>query len=123
MDRIEREKRVVKRMIGLYCRAHHGGTETLCPACSALCDFAGRRLDGCRFGGEKPPCELCRVHCYAPAYRERIREVMRYAGPRMLFYAPYDALWHLLRGLKWRLEQRFGGGLRTGKKRPGTTQR
>ena len=103
MDRIEREKRVVSRMIGLYCRAHHDtdGT-TLCPSCSDLRAYALRRLERCRFGAEKPPCECCPIHCYAPAFRERIRAVMRYAGPRMLIHAPLDALWHLLRRLRQR---------------------
>lgn len=136
MNRIEREKRVVSRMIGLYCRAHHdasardaasfcdgvsardaasapddvsapddggdrdAGGEGLCPACAALRAYALRRLDACRFGAAKPPCERCPIHCYAPACREQIRAVMRYAGPRMLLYAPLDALWHLLRRLK-----------------------
>lgn len=102
MDRIEREKRVVGRMIGLYCRAHHGSGGALCPECSELLAYALRRLDGCRFGGAKPPCERCRIHCYAPAYRARIRAVMRYAGPRMLLFSPLDALWHLLRRMKRR---------------------
>lgn len=100
MDRIEREKRVVGRMIGLYCRAHHGTRGVLCPSCAEHFAYACRRLERCRFGEEKPPCEVCRVHCYAPDYRTRIRTVMRYAGPRMLLYSPLDALWHLLRRLR-----------------------
>jgi hypothetical protein len=30
--------------------------------------------------------------------RERIREVMRYAGPRMILRHPILAIWHLLDG-------------------------
>ena len=97
MDPIEREKRVVGQMIGLYCRAHHGGAKPLCPSCAQLHAYACRRLDMCRFGADKPPCEVCPVHCYARDYRARIREVMRYAGPRMLFVHPLETLRHLWR--------------------------
>lgn len=102
MDPIIHEKRVVGQMIGLYCRAKHGGGETLCPSCAQLYAYACRRLDMCRFGAEKPPCECCPIHCYAPDYRARIREVMRYAGPRMLFVHPIEALRHLWRRLRSR---------------------
>lgn len=102
MDPILHEKRVVGQMIGLYCRARHGGGETLCPSCAQLYAYACRRLDMCRFGAEKPPCERCPIHCYAPDYRARIREVMRYAGPRMLFVHPIEALRHLWRRLRSR---------------------
>lgn len=99
MNPTAREKRVVGQMIGLYCRTHHGGGDPLCPSCAQLYAYACRRLDACRFGADKPPCEVCPVHCYAPGCRMRIREVMRYAGPRMFFVHPLEALRHLWRRL------------------------
>lgn len=84
-------------MIRLYCRARHGGRE-LCTECRALAEYAGSRLDRCPFGEGKPTCVDCPVHCYAPAMRERIREVMRWAGPRMLWRHPVLAIRHLLDG-------------------------
>ena len=59
--------------------------------------YACRRLETCRYGPLKGSCKQCTVHCYAPAQREKIRAVMRYAGPRMLLYHPLEALRHLLR--------------------------
>ncbi len=44
---------------------------------------------------EKPVCAKCPVHCYQPRYRQQVREVMRYAGPRMLTQAPAVAMRHL----------------------------
>ena len=32
--------------------------------------------------------------------RERIRQVMRYAGPRMIIYDPKTAFWHMLCSIK-----------------------
>ena len=75
-------------------------TRPLCPECAALLDYALRRLDSCRFGNGKPSCRKCPVHCYRADMRERIRTVMRWAGPRMIFRHPIAATRHLLRELR-----------------------
>lgn len=94
MTKIEKEKRTVELMIGLYCRAHHGGSE-LCQECAALRDYAHERLSHCQFGENKKKCKACTVHCYRPDMREAIRKVMRYSGPRMLFHHPIITLQHM----------------------------
>ena len=93
--RLSREARTVRTMIGMYCRAHHGGSE-ICAECRALETYAMARLDKCPFGEGKTVCSLCPVHCYKPAMRQRVREVMRYAGPRMMSRHPFMAVGHLL---------------------------
>lgn len=95
-SRIGREKRVVEIMIRLYCRKKEKNP-SLCPECTALLHYAHARLDHCPFGEEKSSCQRCTVHCYKPAMRSRMREVMRFAGPRMILYAPWEALRHLFR--------------------------
>ncbi len=95
-------------MIRLYCAAHHGARAAVCPDCARLEAYAHGRLDRCPFGADKPVCSLCPVHCYRPAERERIRQVMRWAGPRMLLRHPLPALAHLLH----RLRGRGGGAVR-----------
>lgn len=95
MGRLERERATVAAMVRLYCRGHHGG-RTLCRDCAALIEYADYRLDRCPFETDKPTCVACPIHCYRAAERERMREVMRYAGPRMLWRHPYLAIRHLL---------------------------
>lgn len=95
MNRIEREKKVVKMMICLYCRKKEGN-RLLCESCRALLEYAELRLDHCPFGEKKTSCKHCRVHCYKPGMREQMRKVMRFSGPRMMFYHPWVALQHLL---------------------------
>ncbi len=90
-----REKETVSRMIRLYCRSQHGQQETLCSGCMQLEVYAYERLERCRFGEKKPICQKCPVHCYRPELRRKIQEVMRFAGPRMLWHHPADALWHV----------------------------
>lgn len=89
---------MVRAMIGLYCSRHHGGGG-LCAECAGLADYACARIDGCPHGSAKSTCRLCMTHCYAPARREAIRRVMRYAGPRMLWHHPVMALRHILNEL------------------------
>ncbi|MDR2963369.1 MAG: nitrous oxide-stimulated promoter family protein [Bacteroidales bacterium] len=95
-NQIEREKRMVAFMIGLYCRCAEGNTE-LCERCCNLIHYAHFRLDACKYGNEKPECKRCTVHCYKPEMREQIRAIMRFAGKRMIFYAPQVVLHHFLK--------------------------
>ena len=96
--RIQEEKAVVEQMIRLYCRRKEGNAR-LCPQCEELLFYAHSRLEHCRFGADKPTCQQCPVHCYRPQMRERVRTVMRWAGPRMILYHPIAALRHLIREL------------------------
>ncbi|MDY5655574.1 MAG: nitrous oxide-stimulated promoter family protein, partial [Prevotella sp.] len=54
-------------------------------------------LDRCRYGEHKPTCKQCPIHCYRPEMKEKIRGIMRWAGPRMILYHPIAAIRHLLR--------------------------
>jgi hypothetical protein len=94
--RMDREAKTIRFMIDIYCRDQHGGGEALCPECAELRDYALARLDKCPFQEDKPTCANCTVHCYKPDMRRRVREVMRYAGPRMIWRHPVLALTHLL---------------------------
>ena len=99
--RIEEEKAVVEQMIRLYCRKREGH-DRLCPQCERLLAYAHSRLDHCRYGADKPTCRKCPIHCYRPEMKEKIRAVMRWAGPRMLLYHPLATLRHMLRESKRR---------------------
>lgn len=88
-------KMTIQRMIALYKRrspeaqaddAHY----------QALNAYADKRLDKCVFGENKPACKQCPVHCYQPAKREEMKQIMRWAGPRMLWRHPILTIRHLL---------------------------
>ena len=95
MSRIEYEKRVVRTMIGIFCRAHHGSRSGVCKECEELASYYERRVERCPLGEAKRSCKICKIHCSEPLHQDRIREVMRYAGPRMIFRHPLMALRHL----------------------------
>ena len=92
----EREKVMVSDMIALYCRKQHGAKSGLCVDCAALNTYARERSDKCPFMETKTFCSNCRVHCYKPEMREKIRAVMRFSGPRMIFHHPVVAVRHVL---------------------------
>ena len=96
MNRIEREKQMVHKMIELYCR-HRLKEDAMPKEYILLAEYACRRLDHCRYGEKKTACKDCPTHCYAPKEREAIREVMRWVGPRMIWFAPKDAILHILK--------------------------
>ena len=102
----EQEKEIVALMIRIYCKKKHGMKNGLCPECQALHEYAMLRADKCPFMKTKTFCSNCKVHCYKKDMREKIREVMRFSGPRMIFYHPIMAIRHVLdsRKEKRRLE-------------------
>jgi Nitrous oxide-stimulated promoter len=107
--RVAREKRTMEAMVRLYCRGRHGrGRGPLCAECRELLDYAVCRLDRCPFGEDKTTCVDCPIHCYKPTMRERVRDVMKYAGPRMFLWHPVLAVFHLFDGRKGALHEAPG---------------
>jgi hypothetical protein len=94
-DRIYREKKTIEKMIGIYCqKVHH--RKQLCGDCKSMLAYSHRKLDKCPFHQEKPACSECKVHCYHKSEREHIREIMRFAGPKMLLKSPVLAIMHII---------------------------
>jgi len=96
--RLARELATIRAMAAIYCRDHHAPDSALCAECRDLMDYATRRLDRCVFGEDKPTCANCKVHCYSATMRERVRTMMRHAGPRMMWRHPILALAHVVVG-------------------------
>ena len=94
-NRISFEKQTADRMIRIYCSANHG-RESLCDECRELEEYSFARIDKCPLRPTKPVCANCTVHCYKPAMRERIKQVMRFAGPRIIYKAPFKSMIYLL---------------------------
>ena len=96
----QREKETVSQMIAIYCKKQHGTKYGLCEECTELEDYARLRSDKCPFMETKTFCSNCKVHCYKPDMREKIRAVMRFSGPRMLFVHPFMAIRHVIESKK-----------------------
>ncbi len=90
----EQEKKLIPVMIKKYCQGKHRQKD-LCPECQELLDYALFRLEKCPFKVDKKFCSFCKIHCYKPDMQVKIKEVMKYAGPRMLFSHPVFAIKHV----------------------------
>lgn len=95
-SRIEREKITVGAMVKLYCKLNHNTHGILCDECGTMFDYVMLKLDKCPFEEDKPTCLNCSIHCYKSAEREKIREIMRFSGPKMIWHHPILAMLHLI---------------------------
>ena len=96
---LEREWKTLKIMINMYCADNHS-SDKLCMECQQLQDYAFVRLQNCIFQENKPTCANCPRHCYRKSKKRQMREVMKYAGPKMVFKHPILAIKHLWDGKK-----------------------
>jgi hypothetical protein len=111
---LRKDLKTLALFIDLYCRYRHqdeprtvmrlrthdvqdiaGRQVVLCAQCQKLLAHAFTKRTHCPMH-PKPQCKHCPSHCYAPAYREQIREVMKFSGKKMLFAGRLDYLFHLL---------------------------
>ena len=99
--RLKSEHKTLVSMTGIYCDDHHGRqVNGLCESCAELMSYSEERLAKCPYGQEKPTCAKCPIHCYKKEKRGHVREVMRYAGPRMPLRHPWQALTHVFDKLR-----------------------
>ena len=111
---MSRDLRTLARFIEVYCHGKHQQTDaidthiklpggqpllsqpvTLCEECRKLLIHAVVKRTNCPMN-PKPACKHCPNHCYAPRYRQQIRDVMKYAGRKLLMRGRVDYLLHLL---------------------------
>lgn len=99
--RLEREDLTMECMLKIYCKDHHKSDDgSLCSDCIELRDYARSRLTKCPYEENKPTCANCTIHCYQKSMRKKVRQVMRYSGPRMIYKHPVLAIFHIFDG--WR---------------------
>ena len=93
---ILRDQSTVLAMVRVYCADAHGSPRNEpCADCAALLEYAHARLTRCPYGTAKTTSRHCPTHCYRPRERAAMRDVMRRAGPRMLWRHPFLVLHHL----------------------------
>lgn len=96
-SRIKKEKGIVELMINLYCEKKHNCRGVSCSECNELLEYAHRRLSLCKFGDDKSSCIKCPIHCYKKDMKVKIKEVMRFSGPRLLIYRPFEYVRHIFK--------------------------
>ena len=75
-----RDLATIEKFIEVYCRRNHRTPKgRLCDDCDDLLIYARDKLAKCPMD-PKPKCKDCPVHCYSDAYRQKIKDVMRFSG-------------------------------------------
>lgn len=110
-----KDLKVLGEFIEVYCREHHkdevrepfpvkderlhrvlgNGKLELCKDCNKLLSHGMAKLLLCTYD-PKPKCSKCETHCYAPVYREKVREVMRFSGPYLAKRGRVDLILYYL---------------------------
>lgn len=105
-----KDLKVLVDFTGAYCRVHHQGEKqpfqvadpgaqllservALCGECREFLAYAIERRIRCPLT-PKPACKHCQIHCYLAGHRERVREIMKFAGPYLIKRGRFDLLWH-----------------------------
>ncbi len=114
-DKKDKDIRVLANFVYIYCRENHraevrdtfpikddrlrrvlGDKDlVLCRDCAKLLNHGIAKLLLCPYD-PKPMCKKCETHCYAPGYRERIREVMKFSGIYLIKHGRIDLILHYL---------------------------
>lgn len=105
--RQKKDIRLIGKFVEVYCagKQHDAeparvplpagmGERTLCPECAAFLEYAIRKRLNCPLEAEKPTCKHCRIHCYDKPHCEKVREIMAYAGRKLMMRGRLDYLWH-----------------------------
>lgn len=96
MDKNQKDQHILEEFVHIHCVRQHTTSEgELCADCQDLLSYAIQRLQQCPLD-PKPACKYCEIHCYKPVHREKIREVMRYSGKRLILHGRLDLFWHYL---------------------------
>lgn len=113
-ETLQRDLKTLATFIAIYCKHQHADAEKslvtmpqqdvtaiagrevhLCGECRKLLLHAFTKRSHCPMD-PKPMCKHCPSHCYAPVYRAKIQEVMRFSGRKMVLGGRLDYLLHLL---------------------------
>ena len=98
---INREKKTIQHMIGIYCHGQKHAVGKVCGKCRLLLHYAIRCINSCHYqAADKPVCGICPTQCFNPDMREQFNGIMRYAGPRMLLFHPILTTLHFCDALR-----------------------
>ncbi|MBF0363395.1 MAG: nitrous oxide-stimulated promoter family protein [Oligoflexia bacterium] len=98
-------------MIHIFCKNKHSLDFCKCKECNDLLMYAIEQSNKCKWNKNykiQPTCSQCSIHCYKPEYKEQIKKVMRYSGPRVFFYHPVLTLWYLKKKFRYWIFKEMG---------------
>lgn len=98
MDNIEKDRRTLEAIGRIYCQGNHASCEKdasgMCPECRAAIEQTLARTEVCPHNHEGN-CQDCTTPCHRGEAKQQIKNIMRYAAPRMIFRHPFMTLEYL----------------------------
>jgi hypothetical protein len=109
--------RILIKFVRIFCRENHRGTKgtksefvfkaldireiekkgiPLCEECARLLTYGLTMRLKCPHD-PKPMCKKCETQCYHGAYKEKIRQVMKFSGIYLVTRGRVDMLYHYMR--------------------------
>ena len=121
---VAKDTRLLGDFAGVYCKGNHPDASRgplvsdgaalgvygrrvpeVCTDCAELLAYAEKRRAFCP-RDPKPFCSYCDTHCYRPQMREKMRDVMKYSGPRSIVRGhAIDSVRHLAAGRRAKRER------------------
>ena len=100
MAEAEKDIQVLRQFIQIYCDTEHKTREktqkndvNLCEECHETLEYATWRREVCPLD-PKPTCKNCKIHCYKPEQRAKIKEIMRRSGMTLIKRGRFDLIFH-----------------------------
>jgi hypothetical protein len=110
-DKKEKDIIVLANFVQIFCQGNHDHMDKqifatkddklneilgkknieLCQDCDKLLNHGITKLMLCPYD-PKPRCKTCPTHCYAPGYREKVRQVMRFSGMYSIKHGRLDLI-------------------------------
>jgi hypothetical protein len=109
-EKIQKDVEVLGEFIFIYCSEMHRGEKLFsaeaggdagrylekisnlyCRDCRKLLLHSVAKRILCPYN-PKPACKKCETHCCGKGYREKIREVMRFTGKRLIKQGRFDLI-------------------------------
>ena len=100
MTRKEKELKIILTMIEMYYEQFMYLPDNHYEDFNELQKYVKRKVEHCPLGDKKTTCGKCTIHCYEPRMQEKIKKIMQYSGPRMIYRHPLMALYHLYYSFK-----------------------
>jgi hypothetical protein len=97
--RIKKDAKILRKFISIYCREKHlkngipEENDNLCKECLDLLNYALKRDEKCPLD-PKPKCKDCKIHCYKPEMRLKIKEVMKFSGIYLIKRGRLNYIFH-----------------------------
>lgn len=98
----QKEMESMRLILDIYEKGHPEEREEI----EAIRKYSMERIQKCPKMATKTYCSNCEIHCYRAEFREKVRKIMRYAGPRLLLKKPSFVIDHALKRILYQLKKR-----------------